>query len=132
MGFSYRYTCPIIDDNINEFRDTVEDFLKDVIHQCSPLVSDIDLDKKAEEYEEDLYNMVEKYFENLRACNSDMRDEADEQIENVENEVEEKEEQIRDLDDRIEELEKEVEELKDEIYYKNEEIDNLKDELGQL
>lgn len=89
MGLHYKWTCPEIDSQIDDFKSYVEEILGD----CLPNHKDSFIKDLVQDITSEFNNLAE----NLRTCNSNLRDEADIQIEYLEKKVEELEEQIKDL-----------------------------------
>lgn len=91
MGLIYKYTCPEIDSQIDSFKSYIEEILEDSLpnHKDSFIKGLI----------QDITSEFNNLAENLRTCNSNLRDEADSQIEYLEKRVEELEE---DLNNKLE------------------------------
>jgi hypothetical protein len=115
--FYYGWTCPEIDSNISSFRQTVSDHLDDLISELSPLFYNTPAKiEYRKDWENIIFNSSEDIFENVRKCNSDMRDEADRVVKDLmeerdeferlskywENEADEKDRIIEDLKEQIE------------------------------
>lgn len=117
--FDYHWTCPEIDKNIKSFQSNLSDILDDIIKELNPLFyttsESVDFLKM---YENSIYDSAETYFENVRDCNSTMRDEVENVIGDIieerdeykrlselwESEAEQKDREIEDLKEEIEEL----------------------------
>ena len=114
--FYYSWTCPEIDKNIESFRETISDHLDDLINELSPLFYNTPAKiEYRKDWENAIYNSTEELFENVRKCNSDMRDEAERVVGELieerdeykrlsqfwESEVEEKDNIIEDLKQQI-------------------------------
>lgn len=121
--FYYSWTCPEIDKNIQSFRETISDHLDDLINELSPLFYNTPAKVKyRKDWENLIYNSTEDLFENVRKCNSDMRDEAERVVGEL---IEERDEYKRlfelwerdseEKDDIIEELKQQIQDLKDEM-----------------
>ena len=121
--FYYSWTCPEIDKNIQIFRETISDHLDDLINELSPLFYNTPAKVEyRKDWENLIYNSTENIFENVRKCNSDMRDEADRVVKEL---MEERDEYKRlseewnresdEKDDIIEELKQQIQDLKDEM-----------------
>ena len=125
--FYYSWTCPEIDSNISRFRDTVSDHLDDLISELSPLFYNTPAKVEyRKDWENIIYNSTEDIFENVRRCNSDMRDEADRVVKELMDERDEYkrlaelwESEAEDKDSIIEELKQQIQDLKDEIDTQN-------------
>ena len=121
--FYYSWTCPEIDKNIQSFRETISDHLDDLINELSPLFYNTPAKVEyRKDWENLIYNSTEDLFENVRKCNSDMRDEAERVVGEL---IEERDEYKRlselwerdseEKDDIIEELKQQIQDLKDEM-----------------
>ena len=104
--FSYGWTCPKIDKEIQEIQDKLENFIQSKNLEKKITVKEL--------YEE----CIEKHIENLRTLNEDMRDSAEHQLDELEKDKNEEidccKDDIRILEDDKLKLEKIIEELKDE------------------
>ena len=117
--FDYHWTCPEIDKNIKSSQSDLSDILDDIIKELNPLFyttsESVDFLKM---YENSIYDSAETYFENVRDCNSTMRDGVENVIGDIieerdeykrlselwESEAEQKDREIEDLKEEIEEL----------------------------
>lgn len=109
MSLDFRNTCPEIDDIILDYKYHTEDFLKNLISQFIPTEL---LDESHWKYKtfiqdslSDLNFQILPLFENLRKLNSEMRDSAEKQLDELQ-------ETIGELECRRQELEEEIEMLK--------------------
>ena len=75
MNFSYPFTCPKIDSNIDEFKSNLECFIHDLILELSP------------KYLETADAENESIFENVRQSNEGIRKSAEYQISNIQIEL---------------------------------------------
>ena len=89
-NFQYSFTCPVIDKNIANFEQVISDMLDDIIYELNPMFYQISAEKikYREALEKQIYDNVSDIFENVRKCNSDIRDEAEEVIGNLKSELE--------------------------------------------
>lgn len=103
MSFDYPNTCPAIDRYIKEAKENIENQLKDIVYQLSPLFYEVEnqRDSIVKTWAEEIYSDLESIFEDVRSTNSDMRESAESQIE---------------------QLERRISDLESEIEYKNEKI----------
>lgn len=83
MSLDYKYTCPEIDENISDFTIECNDFARDMIRTFKELA------------------------ENVRTCNSNLRSQADDQIDELEAELNSLKNYVIELEQRINELEME-------------------------
>ena len=117
MGLDYGWTCGTIDDNIKDFKSLLESHLSDMIDSCCPLLEG----KQKSDFIKDnvnyIYSDCENIFEDLRECNSDMRKEADRQIDLLEEEKEQLEYDVTNSQEKIDDLEDEIEELQNKIAF---------------
>lgn len=117
MSFDYPYTCPIIDKNIKESKDSVKSVLCDLIEECSPLLPKHLIQKISEDYSEYIYKSIEDNFENIRDSNQDIRKSAEKQIENLKYELEVLKQDLMQKEEEIEELEINLKDTQDEVLY---------------
>jgi len=118
-NFDYGYTCPDIDKEISNFESTLNDNLIDLISELNPMFSETNKEREYREgWAESIYDSAENCFEKVRETNQDMRKEAEYQIENLIEELEEArrlanywESEAEEKDRRISDLEEEVDRL---------------------
>ena len=104
--FSYPYTCPDIDRNIESFQDSLESLLNDLSNELNPLFYNSPEYKDfIWSYKNDIYRIAEPIFENVRDCNSTMRDEIDKHEKELFDRIEELEEEKRILEQQVSDLE---------------------------
>ena len=128
INFQNPNTCPTIDKNIDSFKSDVRNFIEEFFNEYNPALQNTlgshsmqwcnIVDSKCDE----IYSFAENIFENVRTCNSTMRDEVEYTLKNAESEISNLEfkldianREIEDLRDRIKELEEENKELQKEI-----------------
>ena len=125
--FSYSFTCPEIDKNIRYFQSELSHALDSAVKELNPLFySSVDSVDFLKDLEDSIYSSAETYFENVRDCNSTMRDEVEKVVEEI---VEERDEYKRlselwerdseEKDDIIEDLKQQIQDLKDELDTQN-------------
>jgi len=89
MGLYFGFTCGDIDGAINSSRDAIRSHIKGIIEQVCPMLSESTLNELTEENTNYLIDEIASEFETLRGLNSDMREQADRQIDNLEDELSE-------------------------------------------
>ena len=104
MAFDYGHTCPDINDGIENTKDNIEAQIVNLIDEISPLFDGQKKDEFVKGYVQDIYSDLEHSFEGVRSSNEDMRKEADYQIDNLSDELEQCKDEISDLQDKITEL----------------------------
>jgi archaellum component FlaC len=115
MGLDFNHTCPSINRSINDFKDDISRELDSMIDECCPLWSGEERDKFIEGYVNSMYSALESHFEDVRSTNEDMRKQADTQIDDLENQVQELHSEISDLEDKVNYLGREVDDLQDQL-----------------
>ena len=120
-SFNYPNTCPKIDKNIDNFRDCLKDFIEEFFNGYNPAIQNTLgsyssqwkelLDSKVDE----LYNQAEPIFENVRTCNSDMRDEIEKTIDDFVDEIDDLQREIKDINYELEKSQEEVSRLEEEL-----------------
>jgi len=123
--FNFSYTCPLINENIEKFRNKINKHIKIIIKNFNPILSNSELNELAKKYECNIYNDIEKYFENIRSSNKDIRTEAENQIEQIKIKLNNKDNELAELISNIYNLEKEIDNLKSELLDKNNKLKNL-------
>ena len=88
MRFSYPFTCPKIDSNIDEFKSNLECFIHDLISELSPkYLETADAKLFIQEKQLVFYAENESIFENVRQSNEDIRKSAEYQISDIQIEL---------------------------------------------
>lgn len=87
MKLDFEYTCPKIDEAIEQMKQEVYDHLYDITvdqHPCLSTVSSHEMPKEVVEYikehADSMSDTLTELFESLRSLNEDMRDAADNQL----------------------------------------------------
>ena len=89
-SFDYKHTCPEIDSQIKSFKESLSNHLDDLISELNPMFAETDKEKEYRDgWVESIYDSAEQCFEGVRKTNEDMRKEAEYQIENLMEELEE-------------------------------------------
>lgn len=92
MPFDYGYTCPSIDKLIDEAKDQIHDHIESVVLENNPYILSHGIPQSLKEHIKDvsdtLYEALEDVFEGCRSINEGMRDAADKQIGELEEQVE--------------------------------------------
>ena len=101
MGLNFSHTCPKIDKAISEAKDTIIDYLKYVITDLCPYITDEKANELSNDWGTDLYDRISNGFEATRETNEDMRKQADYQIEELELEVEDLKSEIKELENQL-------------------------------
>jgi hypothetical protein len=108
MGFNYDYTCPTIDEAIEMFKSSLTDEL---------LATEKFDGKEIDNIVEKVYFDTEAFFEGVRDSNSNMREEAEDQIEDLEKKISDSEEEKEGYIDTIKDLESVIKDLQGELSY---------------
>jgi len=87
-SFDFAHTCPKIDKAIGECKERIEYSLIPIIQSICEHISDEKAEELAKKYADGLYSVVEDCFESVRQTNQEMRDSANKQISNLDDEVE--------------------------------------------
>ena len=88
MRFSYPFTCPKIDSNINELKSNLECFIHDLILELNPkYLETADAKLFIQEKQLVFYAENESIFENVRQSNEDIRKSAEYQISDIQIEL---------------------------------------------
>ena len=124
--FSYSFTCPEIDKNIRYFQSELSSTLDSAVKELNPLFySSADSTHFLKDLEDSIYSSAEHYFENVRDCNSTMRDEVEKVVEEIVEECDEYKRLSEFWEDEAIEKDKQIEDLKEEIENLKYQIENL-------
>ena len=124
--FSYSFTCPEIDKNIRYFQSELSSTLDSAVKELNPLFySSVDSTHFLKDLEDSIYSSAETYFENVRDCNSTMRDEVEKVVEEIVEERDEYKRLSEFWEDEAIEKDKQIEDLKEEIENLKYQIENL-------
>lgn len=107
-SLDFPHTCPTIDNVIRYIDGYLEDALSDVIDDVAPLISEANKSLYLKKAHKDYFDLIKDEIETLRNLNSDMRAQAEDQLERLASE-------ILDLTGDIERLEVQVDELEDQV-----------------
>jgi len=100
-SFDYPQTCPIIDKNIGEAKETIKSHLTDCINEICPYIPNEKAEELSNSWGDNLYNGISDCFEAVRKTNEDMRAEANNQIEKLISKVSDLKEQIKELENQV-------------------------------
>ena len=124
--FSYSFTCPEIDKNIKHFQSELSSALDSAVKELNPLFySSVDSTHFLKDLEDSIYSSAETYFENVRDCNSTMRDEVEKVVEEIVEECDEYKRLSEFWEEEAIEKDKQIEDLKEEIENLKYQIENL-------
>ena len=124
--FSYKFTCAEIDKNIKHFQSELSSALDSAVKELNPLFySSVDSTHFLKDLEDSIYSSAETYFENVRDCNSTMRDEVEKVVEEIVEECDEYKRLSEFWEDEAGEKDKQIEDLKEEIENLKYQIENL-------
>lgn len=115
MSFEYPYTCPNIDSNISDAQVYIKDLLDSILTDCCPLLQHTPKIEYIEYWAKLFYQDLERVFEDTRATNINMREEAERQIKILVDANEDLEDDLAKSNTRIEELEYENGQLERQI-----------------
>ncbi|HAT75546.1 MAG TPA: hypothetical protein DCS19_01575 [Flavobacterium sp.] len=90
MSFEYKNTCPLINDAAKSIKEGLYDKLSESFSSKTATAMSIDI-----------YDWIEEYIEDVRETNSKMREEADNQVCNLEDENERLQAIIKELEQQI-------------------------------
>ena len=131
MGLDYQYTCPIIDEKIDEIEEIVKGVLRDTIDQFAPMTPDDFtteyINKTWSSYSDD----ITYYLEEVRDSNRAIREAADDQIEQAEEDVETLETRAEQAEQEVTALENRVDEALSENVESINRLQNLLDEAKE-
>lgn len=98
MSFDYPYTCPDIDRAIGNIQDTLDAFMRDLLSDACPLLSDDANKVAAEKFAKSLYKNIESDIEKVREANADIRKAAERQVSDLEDEIARLKREVSDLE----------------------------------
>lgn len=99
-SFDFAHTCPKIDKAIGSCKDTIESYLTGYIENLSPYIPQAEIERISKEWSKELYDAISDCFESVRETNEEMRDEANRQIANLEDEVSGLKDEVKYLESR--------------------------------
>jgi hypothetical protein len=105
MGLDFNYTCSIIDKNILGAKDILINNIIDILGDACNFLPKETKKELAITYSHDIYKQLEDIFEETRTCNEDMRKQADWQIDNLEDTINDLQEEIKELERKLENYE---------------------------
>lgn len=114
MGFDYGNTCSDIDSDINDFKGVIQSYLEDILDEVCPMFEGEKKDVYIKDSVSNIHSDCEGIFEHVRACNSDMRTEADRQIDRAGDRISDVESELSEANERISELEDEIKDISNE------------------
>jgi chromosome segregation ATPase len=100
-SFDFAHTCPKIDKAIDSCKDRIESYLTDYINELSPMIPDAEVERIAKEWSKQMYDDISDCFESVRQTNEEMRDEANRQIANLEDELENAKDEVKHLERQL-------------------------------
>lgn len=101
MSFNYPHTCPKIDKSIGCIKDRIDNKIDSIIEQLCPLISVEDKRRLTNDWTFELYESIEDLIEDIRDTNVDMRNSAEDQIVQLENEVDDLKLTLIDLENEL-------------------------------
>lgn len=128
--FDFAWTCPDINKQIEKIQSELIDLAEEIITDISPYVEGNALLKIKNQWGASMYIRIEQYVENIRSTNTDMRDSAEKQMEDMKDEIDtlkrdnkDFERQVDDLQSKIEQLESDKEELQKDLDEANQRLE---------
>lgn len=100
-SFDFAHTCPKIDKAIDSCKDRLESYLIDYINEMCPMIPDIKVAEIAKDWSKQMYDDISDCFESVRQTNEEMRDEANRQIANLEDELENARDEVKYLERQL-------------------------------
>lgn len=136
-NFNYGWTCPDIDKQIDIFKSDLSNRLDELIGELSPKFAETStFIQYREDWLKTIYGDAENCFEEVRTCNSDIRDAAEKQIQDLIDELEEEkrlrqhyETEAEDLQRKLDRSESDLEIVRDELSDAEDEVESLQDRL---
>jgi chromosome segregation ATPase len=123
MALKYDNTCPIINENISEFKLDIKILLNEMIYEC--LSTPIEKKDFNIYYTKKIYEIFESRFEGVITSNQKMRVVVERQLDGLEDELKVVKTAKKELDEKVDELEDEKTKLENRL-------DELKDELKEI
>lgn len=100
-SFDFPYTCPRIDKAIDSCKDTLEICLSGYIKDLFPYVPSAEVVLISIDWSKQIYDAISDCFESVRQTNEEMRDEANRQIEDLEDEISNLKYEVKSLESRL-------------------------------
>lgn len=117
MSLDFSNTCPAIDDAIFTARHNLYSKIEDIVIDCNHHMkhtAEVDGDF-VDGYVDSLYEMIEDGFEGTRKTNEKMREQADYQIDTLEEEITELKIRIEELEEKTDSLEIQITDLEEDL-----------------
>lgn len=115
--FDFAWTCPDINKQIEKIQSELIELAEEIIVDVSPYVDGNSLLKLKQQWGASMYERIEQYIEGVRSTNSDMRDQAEKQMEDMKDEIDTLKKDNRDFERQIDDMQRHIEDLE---YAKNE------------
>lgn len=97
-SFDFAHTCPKIDKAIDSCKDRLKSYLTDYINEMCPMIPDAEVERIAKEWSKQMYDDISDCFESVRQTNEEMREEANRQITDLEDELSNAKDEIKSLE----------------------------------
>tara|TARA_R110002020_G_scaffold279976_3_gene495769 strand:- start:1178 stop:1537 length:360 start_codon:yes stop_codon:yes gene_type:complete len=114
MSFDYPWTCPLIDSQLDNIKDSLYTGMSDLLSNIDSFDGE-DIDQYLKPYMDYTYESLLESYEVVRTSNEDIRKAAESSIERLEEELELKEGEIEGLNKIQSELDMELVEALEEI-----------------
>jgi gas vesicle protein len=100
-SFDFPHTCPKIDKAIDSCKDKLENYLIDYIGEICSYIPHDKICEIAKKWSIEMYDGIADCFESVRQTNEQMREEANIQIANLENDIEKLNDEVKYLENRL-------------------------------
>ena len=99
--FDFAHTCPKIDKAIDSCKDTLESYLSGYIEDLCPYIPQAEVERISKDWSKEMYNAISDCFESVRQTNEEMRDEANRQIADFEDEISNLKDEVKYLESQL-------------------------------
>lgn len=108
-GFIFNYTCPIINENLDKIEDNIYDDVSSFLIDQFPILSyhEVPLKALSSDLTQTIFDNIKSEIEEVRSCNTDMRNAAEDQIIGLEETIADLETEITNLKNIIKDMENE-------------------------
>lgn len=109
MTFDYRYTCPEINMSIDSLKGEIRAEISEALDDNESPLEGEERQSYIKNFADRIYSYIEDTYEAIRKTNADIRDEAEKQIEKMEQRLDTANETIKELEGDIRILESNLE-----------------------
>lgn len=115
MSLDFKNTCPDIDEAIADLLSMTEDNIDEILDECCPILQGEQRKEFLKSHLANIKENIQHQFDIVRDLNSDMRGQAEKQLDDIQVEVDALEETVSEKDSAIQELENDISDLEKQL-----------------